>query len=148
MKSFTPFQLIVVLASALILLFIIAPLAGMFVATSPADLFETAKDIEVQQSIKLTLWVSLAATVVFSVAAIPFSYLLARKSFPLKSIVTGIIDLPIVIPHSAAGIAILGFVSRNSLLGKAGSAIGLDFVGHPAGIAVAMAFCPGVASRF
>ncbi|HOW31991.1 MAG TPA: ABC transporter permease, partial [Bacteroidales bacterium] len=42
--------------------------------------------------------------------------------------------------HSAAGIAILGFVSRNSLLGKAGSAIGLDFVGHPAGIAVAMAF--------
>lgn len=136
----SPFQLAITLASALILLFIIAPLVGMFVATSPVELFDTAKDTEVQQSIKLTIWVSLAATVFFSVAAIPFAFLLARKNFPLKSIVTGIIDLPIVIPHSAAGIAILGFVSRNSVLGKAGSAIGLDFVGHPAGIAVAMAF--------
>lgn len=140
MKSFSPFQLIVILASALVLLFIIAPLAGMFVATSPVEVFNTAKETEVQQSITLTLWVSLAATFVFAIAAIPFAYLLARKDFPLKSIVTGIIDLPIVIPHSAAGIAILGFVSRNSLLGRAGSAIGLDFVGHPAGIAVAMAF--------
>ncbi|HNX44982.1 MAG TPA: ABC transporter permease [Bacteroidales bacterium] len=136
----SPFQLTITLASALILLFIIAPLVGMFVATSPVELFDTAKDAEVQQSIKLTIWVSLAATVIFSLAAIPFAFLLARKKFPLKSIVTGIIDLPIVIPHSAAGIAILGFVSRNSVLGKAGSAIGLDFVGHPAGIAVAMAF--------
>lgn len=136
----SPFQLAVIFASALILLFIIAPLAGMFVATSPVDLFDTAKDVEVQQSIKLTIWVSLAATVIFAIAAIPFAFLLARKSFPLKNIVAGIIDLPIVIPHSAAGIAILGFVSRNSVLGKAGSAIGLDFVGHPAGIAIAMAF--------
>ena len=140
MKRYTPFQLIITLAAALILLFLVAPLAGMFVSTSLSDLFETAKDTEVQQSIKLTLWVSLAATIIFSLAAIPLAYLLARKSFPLKSIVSGIIDLPVVIPHSAAGIAILGFVSRDSVLGQMGSAIGLNFVGHPAGIAIAMAF--------
>jgi len=140
MKQFSPFQLAITLASALVLLFIVAPLVGMFVSTSPSDLFSTAKDAEVQQSIKLTIWVSLAATVFFAITAIPLAYLLARKNFPLKSIVSGIIDLPIVIPHSAAGIAILGFVSRNSVIGKIGSAIGLDFVGHPAGIAVAMAF--------
>jgi molybdate/tungstate transport system permease protein len=80
------------------------------------------------------------ATIVFAFAAIPFAYLMARKTFPLKKLITGIIDLPVVIPHSAAGIAILGFVSRNSVLGKIGSSIGLDFVGRPAGIAVAMAF--------
>ena len=140
MKRYTPFQLIITLAAALILLFLVAPLAGMFVSTSLSDLFETAKDTEVQQSIKLTLWVSLAATIIFSLAAIPLAYLLARKSFPFKSIVSGIIDLPVVIPHSAAGIAILGFVSRDSVLGQMGSAIGLNFVGHPAGIAIAMAF--------
>ena len=140
MKRYTPFQLIITLAAALILLFLVAPLAGMFVSTSLSDLFETAKDTEVQQSIKLTLWVSLAATIIFSRAAIPLAYLLARKSFPFKSIVSGIIDLPVVIPHSAAGIAILGFVSRDSVLGQMGSAIGLNFVGHPAGIAIAMAF--------
>jgi len=140
MKQFSPFQLTITLAAALILLFIIAPLVGMFVSTSPSDLFTTARDVEVQQSIKLTIWVSLAATMIFALAAIPLAYLLSRKDFPLKSIVAGIIDLPVVIPHSAAGIAILGFVSRDSVLGKMGSAVGLNFVGHPAGIAVAMAF--------
>jgi len=140
MKHFSPFQLAISLAGALILLFIVAPLVGMFVSTSPSDLFTTAQDVEVQQSIKLTIWVSLAATIFFSLAAIPLAYLLARKDFPLKSIVSGVIDLPVVIPHSAAGIAILGFVSRDSVLGKMGSAIGLNFVGHPAGIAIAMAF--------
>jgi len=34
----------------------------------------------------------------------------------------------------------LGFVTRDSYLGKLGSMIGLDFVGAPAGIAIAMAF--------
>jgi len=52
----------------------------------------------------------------------------------------GIIDLPIVIPHSAAGIAILGFISRDSFIGKVGSEFGLNFVGSPVGISVAMAF--------
>jgi len=140
MKRYSPFQLAITLAGALILLFIVAPLVGMFVSTSPSDLFTTARDAEVQQSIRLTIWVSLAATIIFSLAAIPLAYLIARKEFPLKSVVAGIIDLPVVIPHSAAGIAILGFVSRDSVLGKMGSAVGLNFVGHPAGIAIAMAF--------
>ena len=112
----------------------------MFINTSPSSLFETAKETEVRSSIWLTIWTSMAATLIFAVAAIPFSYILARKSFPMKRIITGIIDLPVVIPHSAAGIAILGFVSRDTLIGKMGSAVGLNFVGNPAGIAIAMAF--------
>jgi molybdate/tungstate transport system permease protein len=112
----------------------------MFMKTSPVSLFETAGETEVQKSIWLTIWTSMAGTILFAVAAIPFSYILARKSFPLKRVVTGIIDLPVVIPHSAAGIAILGFVSRDSVLGKLGSTVGLNFVGHPAGITIAMAF--------
>ncbi len=52
----------------------------------------------------------------------------------------GLIDLPIVIPHSAAGIAILGFISRDSILGEVAGLFGLNLVGHPIGIALAMAF--------
>lgn len=133
-------QIIFLLLGSLVLLFIVAPLAGMFLNTTPAQVFETAREAEVRDSIWLTIYSSLAGTLVFSVAAIPLAYLLARKHFPLKKLVTGIIDLPVVIPHSAAGIALLGFVSRESFLGKTGSAIGLNFVGHPAGIAIAMAF--------
>jgi molybdate/tungstate transport system permease protein len=134
------FHLVLVLLSGIVLLFIIGPLVGMFVATSPEQLFESSKDLEVQRSIGLTLWVSMAATLVFALSGIPLAYLLARKDFALKKIVLGIIDLPIVIPHSAAGIAVLGFLSRDSFIGRYASAIGLDFVGAPAGIAIAMAF--------
>lgn len=128
------------LLSGLVLLLIIGPLIGMFVATSPDQLFESSKDPEVRRSIGLTLWVSMAATLAFALGGIPLAYLLARRDFALKKLVLGIIDLPIVIPHSAAGIAVLGFVSRDTYVGRLGSMIGLDFVGAPAGIAIAMAF--------
>jgi molybdate/tungstate transport system permease protein len=124
----------------LVLLFIVAPLVSMFVSCSLPGLAETAKDDQVRGSIWLTLWTSMAATLLFAIAAIPFSYLLARKDFPLKGLVTGIVDLPIVIPHSAAGIALLGVVSRNALLGKAADKMGVGFVGSSMGIMVAMAF--------
>jgi len=112
----------------------------MFLATSPTEIFETSKDPEVIDSIWLTLRVSFMATMFFAIGAIPLSYFLARTQFRFKNIVNGIIDIPIIIPHSAAGIAILGFISRDSVLGKMASSVGLNFVGHPAGIALAMAF--------
>ncbi len=128
------------LLSGLILFFIVGPIIGMFLATSGTDIFETTRDPQVAQSIWLTIRTSVTGTVVFAIAAIPFSYLLARKNFIGKELILGIINLPIVIPHTAAGIALLGFLSRDSMIGQIASKIGLDFVSHPAGIAVAMAF--------
>lgn len=134
------FRWILLILSSLVLLFILAPLAGMFIKTGAAEFLETATEKEVQQSIWLTLWISFTITLIFSVAAVPFSWLLARKKFPAKSIVQGIIDLPVVIPHTAAGIALLGFISRDGLLGMAASSIGLNLVNNSSGIALAMAF--------
>lgn len=126
--------------SSLVLLFILAPLLGMILDTSPADFFQTVKDEEVQDSVWLTLSVAFMATLIFSVMAIPFAWMLARYDFPGKRIVQGLIDLPVVLPHSAAGIAVLGFISREGLLGKIAESVGLNLVGNPVGIALAMAF--------
>jgi molybdate/tungstate transport system permease protein len=134
------FNWILLVLSSLVLLFLLAPLLGLFIHTGFQEFFETANDEEVQQSIWLTIWVSFAATFLFAIAAVPFSWLLARKSFPFKSVVQGIIDLPVVLPHTAAGIALLGFISRDGLLGKAASSLGINLVNNPAGIALAMAF--------
>jgi molybdate/tungstate transport system permease protein len=134
------FTWIVMILSSLVLLFILAPLAGMFIHTGGNEFLETIKDKEVHQSVWLTLWVSFAATLMFSIGAIPFAWFLARKNFPVKNVVQGIIDLPIVLPHTAAGIALLGFISRDGFLGKTASLFGLDLVNHPTGIALAMAF--------
>ncbi len=139
-NNYSALNLIFIFLGSIVLLFIVAPLLGMLLNTSPAELIETTKDEEVQKSILLTLTTSFLSTIVFAIAAIPMAYLLARKDFPMKQLVLGIIDLPIVIPHSAAGIAILGFISRDSVIGRIAESFGLNFVGNPAGIAIAMAF--------
>ncbi len=133
-------SLVVLALSGLVLLFIVAPLAGMLLQTSGAQYMDTIADEEVRRSIRLTLLSSLGGVMIFGIAAIPLAYLLARKDFPGKRIVNGIIDLPVVIPHSAAGIALLGILSRNTIVGKTAEASGFSFVGGMAGIVVAMAF--------
>jgi molybdate/tungstate transport system permease protein len=134
------FTWVVMILSSLVLVFILAPLAGLFIHTGGVEFLETVNDKEVQQSVWLTLWVSFMATMIFAFAAVPFAWLLARKKFPLKNVIQGIIDLPVVLPHTAAGIALLGFISRDGFMGKTASFMGLNLVNHPSGIALAMAF--------
>jgi molybdate/tungstate transport system permease protein len=140
MSRNSPFNWILLILSSLVLLFILAPLAGMFLHTGGSELLETVNDQEVRASIWLTIWVAFAATFFFAIGAIPLAWLLARKEFPMKNVVLGIIDLPVVLPHTAAGIAILGFISRDGLLGKAANSVGLTLINNPGGIALAMAF--------
>lgn len=134
------FTLFCAFMGGLVLLFVVAPLAGMVLKSTPGELARTAVEPEVAASIWLTLWTSMVGTLLFSVAAVPLAYLLARRDFPLKGVVNGIINLPIVIPHSAAGIAILGIVARDSLVGRVADTAGVRFVGGAAGIVAAMAF--------
>ncbi|SDC63876.1 ABC transporter permease [Williamwhitmania taraxaci] len=138
--KFSWFWLFIRVLGSLVLLFVIAPLVGMALHTSFPSLMAAGQDAEVTSSIWLTIWVSMMATLFFALLGVPLAFVLARKEFPLKSLVQGIVDLPVVIPHSAAGIALLGFISRDSSLGRVASLAGLDLVGHPIGIAIAMAF--------
>jgi molybdate/tungstate transport system permease protein len=135
-----PMHLVFAALGGAVLLFIIAPLAGMFLAAGREGFAEAASDPEVSSSVWLTLGASMGATLLVAVAAVPFAWLLARREFPLKGMVNGIIDLPIVIPHSAAGIALLGILAPGTLIGSMGEAVGIRFVGGVAGIMAAMAF--------
>ncbi len=134
------FELIMMLFGALILLFIIAPLAGMLLKTTPQALFDTISEKEVSNSIMLTLSTSFAATIIFGLGSVPLAYILARRNFRFKRLVSGIIDLPVVIPHSAAGLALLGMISRDTPIGKFADFFGFSLIGSPGGIAIAMAF--------
>lgn len=139
-KNISSFSLLFTFLGGVLLLFIIAPIAGMYFNTPLSSFTEAIQEESVRDSIWLSLWTSMGATLIFALLAIPLAYLLARKNFPMKNIVNGIIDIPIIIPHSAAGIAVLGIVSRESFLGQAADLVGLKFVGNPAGIIMAMAF--------
>ena len=139
-KRLDTISLVFAFLAGLLLLFIIAPLVGMFLTTTPVSIFDAAKETEVQKSIWLTIATSVSATLIFAIAAIPLAYILARKKFFLKRILLGIINIPVIIPHSAAGIALLGVISRDTAIGKIAESLGFSFVNSPAGIVVAMAF--------
>ncbi len=133
-------NILILFFSGFILLFIVSPIVGMFLKTGVSDYGTTLADAEVLSSIRLTLFTSMVGTLIFGVMSIPLAYLLARKNFFLKGLVNGLIDIPVVIPHSAAGIALLGFLARGTPVGEAGQAAGISFVGGLPGIVVAMAF--------
>jgi molybdate/tungstate transport system permease protein len=134
------FNWIFAILASLVLLFIIAPLIGMFISTSPQQIYKTVLDPEVSKSVWISLSIAFTATILFAVGGVPLAWIMARRSFPLKRIVQGIIDLPVVLPHTAAGIALLGFISRDGLLGGIAQKAGLLLVNNTAGIAIAMAF--------
>jgi molybdate/tungstate transport system permease protein len=130
------------LLGLLIFLFIIIPLAKMiFSSVSEAEiLWQTILDPEVTGAIGLTLYAALIATLVGFLLGVPLAYLLARHDFPGKRLVEGLIDVPIVVPHTAAGIALLFVFGRRFFLGSAFEAIGIEFVDSIAGIIIAMLF--------
>lgn len=140
MRVSEPLSLAFMALGGLVLLFIVAPLAWVFLNVTPGEFVETAVDPEVSRSVRTTLLTSMGATVVMALAAIPFAWVLARKDFPLKQLVNAIVDVPIVIPHSAAGIALLGVLAPDTLIGNLGERLGIPFVGGHAGIMAGMAY--------
>jgi len=129
-----------VLLGLVIFLFIIVPLLKMIVASDPKILLDTALDSKVISAIWLTLYAALIATTIGFFLGVPLAYLLARFDFPGKNLVEGLIDVPIVVPHTAAGIALLFVFGRNFLVGRGFHLIGIDFVDSIGGIVIAMLF--------
>ncbi len=121
----------------LLILFLGVPVLRILFANDPGALIETAKDKEVTNSILLTLRASMWSTIAALLTGIPLAYLLARKNFRFKKIVEGIIDLPIIIPHTAAGIALLTLWGRNSFFSKT---TGINIIGTEIAISMGMFF--------
>jgi molybdate/tungstate transport system permease protein len=103
-------------------------------------LVEAATDSVVLESIWLTLYASFLATVITVMFGTPLAYVLARHDFKGKSLIEAIIDVPVIIPHSVAGIALYIMLQSRSPVGSVLAGIGLVFEDHLAGIVAAMTF--------
>jgi molybdate/tungstate transport system permease protein len=126
--------------SLLIVLFVLVPLFKIVFLSNKAALWQAIQDTSVLKSILLTLFAALITTVIGFLLGVPLAFILARHNFPLKGVLEGLIDLPIVVPHTAAGIALLFVFGRNYLLGKWFNSIGVQFVDSLAGIIIGMLF--------
>ena len=83
------------------------PILILLFSTSPSQVYETLLETEVLNSLSLTFACSFIATLIGMILGTPLAYVLARYQFPLKSLLQGLVDLPLVIPHPVAGIALL-----------------------------------------
>jgi molybdate/tungstate transport system permease protein len=133
-------EIVFILLGALMLLFIFAPPLKTVFSSSPTTLWNTLLEEDVYTSVLLTICAALVATLMGLLLGVPLAYLLARHKFRGKRFIEAIIDVPIVIPHSAAGVALLFVFGSNFFFGKILNGIGLGFFRSFTGVAIAMMF--------
>lgn len=129
-----------VIAASLLILFILLPIVITLLSVSMTEMLQTITDPDVGRSIGLTFIAGAISTTLGMLLGIPLAYIMARGTFPGKSMLSGIIDLPLIIPHTAAGIALLLVFGRQGMLGQAFAQVGLFFTDRLAGVVVGMMF--------
>ena len=85
----------------------------------------------------LTTTISLVVTVIIG---IPLALLLARRTFRGQTILETVIDLPIVLPPSVAGLALLLVFGRRGLLGESLSVFGIEIAFTTLAVIIAQTF--------
>jgi molybdate/tungstate transport system permease protein len=118
----------------------LAPVTGLVVSGSARGIGSLRSDSELLASLGLTAATATIATVLGMIGGTPVAYLLARRQFTGRALLAALMDLPLVIPHPVAGIALLLVLGRGSPVGGALYAAGLRVAGSPIGIIGAMLF--------
>lgn len=128
------------LAGSLLLLFLVTPIAGLLARAGTSGVHGALGDAEVRAALVLTIAAATAAVLVGVVFGTPVAWLLARRRFRGRALLAALVDLPLLIPHPVAGIALLLILGRGTPAGAALLAMGLRIAGSPAGIVAAMLF--------
>ena len=128
------------LAASLLLLFLFAPLAELIALGGASGVRKLGTDAELRDTLLLTAITATTATVIGIVGGTPLAYLLARRRFRGRAVVEAVLDLPLLIPHPVAGIALLLVLGRQSAVGGALLDMGIRVVGLLVGIVCAMLF--------
>lgn len=102
---------------ALVLGFLVLPVLAIFVNTTPARLVASLGESESTEALKLSLETTAIAIAIIVIIGTPAAFLLATRSFPGKSIVLTLVELPLVLPPAVAGIGLLAALGPDGLLG-------------------------------
>ncbi len=126
---------------SILVAFLVIPLIALALSQTGAGFAEVARMADVRDAIRLSLEGAFLSAALAALVGVPLAYGLARTAFPGKSVIAALIDLPLAVPHTVAGIALLMVFGRQGVLGEPLQALtGLRFWGTVAGIVVAMLF--------
>ncbi|WP_328908902.1 ABC transporter permease [Streptomyces sp. NBC_00234] len=135
----TPMALAV--PALLAIAFLLMPLVGILARTSWSDLSTHLTSPGVTEALKLSLLVSFWALGLSLVLGVPLAWLLARVDFPGKALVRSLVLLPMVLPPTVGGVALLLAFGRRGLLGPwLEDTFGITLPFHTSGAVLAATF--------
>jgi molybdate transport system permease protein len=113
-----PPLVLIPLAVAGVLLFLL-PLIGLVARTPWSRLGSLLTGSVVTEALRLSLISSVTAALIAVVIGVPVAWILARLDFPGRSLVRGLVMLPMVLPPVVGGTALLYAFGRRGLVGEA-----------------------------
>lgn len=116
------------------------PLLALILRAVNMDFLTHAFSEQVFKALRISLVTSSVTTIIAVVFGTPLAYMLARWKFKHKAWIELLIDLPIVLPPSAAGLALLIAFGRNGLFGPALGAFGITLPFTTIAVVVAQTF--------
>ncbi|KAA0007134.1 MAG: ABC transporter permease subunit [Thermoplasmata archaeon] len=133
-------KILIWVMAGIIIAFLFIPIVNLFIEVGFNGIAKAMADKAAMAAIATSFIAALFATLLSMAFGTPLAYLLARKNFYGKSFVESIVDLPVVIPHTVAGIALLLVLGRHGLLGQPLSYLGLRLTDTIFGVTLAMLF--------
>ena len=126
--------------ACLALLLLALPVLALLGRALTGDALQTTPLEPLLDALILSLWTSLLAIVLVVVLGSPLAWILARRSFRGKALAETVVDLPIVLPPSVAGLALLLVYGRRGLLGGALEVAGVSIAFTTIAVIVAQTF--------
>ena len=122
------------------LVFLVLPIVALVLRLNLAQLLENLANREVAQAVSLSLTTTSISTLLGLLLGTPLAYVLARRRFPGRNLLDTLIDLPMVLPPSVAGIALLIAFGRRGLVGQYMTAAGISLAFTTAAVVLAQMF--------
>jgi molybdate transport system permease protein len=129
-----------VAAAALAVGFLVLPIVALFLRIPPGELIDALGSAAARDALVVSIKTSLIAHLAVLLIGTPAAYAIGRNRFRGRTLVLSLIELPLVLPPAAAGIALLVTFGRLGLLGGTLDALGVRLSFTQAAVVIAVAF--------
>lgn len=130
----------VLLPAGLGCLLVVLPLAGMLAALDPSSLWPLLTSPASQDALWLSLRTAAVSTLLCVVLGAPLAVVLARVDFPGRSVLRGLVLVPLVLPPVVGGLALLVTFGRRGLIGEHLDALGIEIAFTSIAVVLAQTF--------
>ena len=104
--------------SILGLALLLVPMAALAIRAPWDRLFEVVASPAVVSALRLSMVTALIATAICLLLGVPLAWLLARTAVPGRTVLRGLVTVPLVLPPVIGGIALLVAFGRTGVVGR------------------------------